>query len=60
MAKNPPANAGDAWFDHGSVRSPGEGNGNPLQCSWLENPMEGRAWWATIHGVTKELDKLNN
>ena len=31
----------------------GEGNGNPLQCSCLENPMDGGAWWAAIHGVTK-------
>ena len=37
----------------GSGRSPGGGNGNPLQCSCLENPMDGGAWWATVHGVTK-------
>ena len=38
----------------GSGRSPGEGNGNPLQYSCLENPMDGGAWWATlVHGVTK-------
>ena len=36
--------------------SPGEGNGNPLQYSCLENPMDRGAWWATVHGVTKELD----
>ena len=35
----------------GSGRSPGEGNGNPLQYSCLENPMDGRAWQATVHGV---------
>ena len=34
-------------------RSPGEGNGNLLQYSCLENPMDGGAWWATVHGVTK-------
>ena len=34
-----------------SGRSPGEGNGNPLQYSCLENPMDGGAWWATVHGV---------
>ena len=34
-------------------RSPGEGNGNPLQYSCLENPMDGGVWWATVHGVTK-------
>ena len=38
-----------------SGRSPGEGNGNPLQYSCLENPMDGGAWWATVHGVP-ELD----
>ena len=37
----------------GSGRSPGEGNGNSLQYSCLENPMDGEAWWATIHGITK-------
>ena len=47
--KNPPANAGDM----GSGRSPGEGNGNPLQYSCLENPMDRGAWWATVHGVTR-------
>ena len=36
-------------------RSPGEGNGNPLQYSCLENPMEGGAWWATVHGVTESV-----
>ena len=34
----------------------GEGNGNPLQYSCLENPMDGGAWWAVVHGVTKESD----
>ena len=41
--------------DHGSIpvsgRSPGEGNGNPLQYSCLENSMDGGAWWAAVHGV---------
>ena len=46
-------NAGDLGSIPGSRRSPGEGNGNPLQCSCLENPMDGGAWWATVHGVTK-------
>ena len=54
MVKNPPANAGDTG-DTGSIpglgRSPGGGNGNPLQYSCLENPMDRRAWWATFHGV---------
>ena len=37
----------------------GEGNGNPLQCSCLENPMDGGAWWATIHGVAKSRTQLS-
>ena len=56
VVKNPPANAGDAR-DMGSIlglgRSPGEGNGSPLQYSCLENSKNRGAWWATIHGVTK-------
>ena len=39
-----------------SGRSPGEGNGNPLQYSCLENPMNRGAWWAMVHGLGKELD----
>ena len=58
MVKNPPAYAGDAE-DVGSIpgsgRSLGEGNGNPLQDSCLGNPMDRRAWWATVHGDA-ELD----
>ena len=49
-------NAGLLGSIPGSGGSPGEGNGNPLQYSCLENPMDGGAWWATIHGVAKELD----
>ena len=48
-----PANAGDLGSIPGSGRSPAEGNGNPLQYSCLENPMDREAWWATVHGVTK-------
>ena len=59
MLKNLPANVRDAR-DVGLItgwgRSPGEGNGTPLQYSCLENPMDGGAWWATAHGVTKESD----
>ena len=44
----------------GSGRSPGEGNGNPLQYSCLENPMNRGAWWATVHGVTKSWTRLSN
>ena len=56
VVKNLPANAGDMGLIPGSGRSPGEGNGNPLQYSCLENPMDRGAWWATVHGVTKESD----
>ena len=54
--KNPPANAGDTGSIPGSGGSPGGGNGNPLQCSCLENPMDRGAWWATVHGAAKESD----
>ena len=37
-----------------------EGNGNPLQYSCLENPMDGEAWWATVHGVTKSQTRLSD
>ena len=56
MVENPPANAGDAGSIHGSGRSPGEGNGNPLQYSCLGNPMGRGAWWTTVHEISKELD----
>ena len=39
-------------------RSPGEGNGNPLQCSWLENPRGGGAWWASVYGVAQSRTQL--
>ena len=54
--KNPTANAGDAGLIPGSGRSSGEGNGNPLQHSCLENPMDRGAWWATVHRFAKESD----
>ena len=53
MVKNPPANAGDVGSISGSGKSPGEGNGNPLQYSYLGNPMDRGAWQATVHGVEK-------
>ena len=46
-------NAGDSGLIPGSGNSSGEGNGNPLQYSRLKNPMDRRAWWATVHGVTE-------
>ena len=56
VVKNPPANAGDAG-DSGSIPglgiSLGGGHGNPLQYSSLKNPMDRRAWRATVHGVAK-------
>ena len=48
VVKNPPASAGDADSIPGSGRSPGVGNGNPLQYSCLGNPMDRGAWWATV------------
>ena len=53
-------NAGDPGSIPGSGRSPGEGNGNPLQYSCLENPMEGGAWWAVVHGVSKSRTRLSD
>ena len=56
MVKNLPANAGDVGSILGLGRSPGGGNGNPLQYSCLENYVDRRAWWAMVHGGHKELD----
>ena len=62
VVKNLPTNAGDVR-DVGSVpgsgRSPGEGNGNPLQYPCLENPMDRGAWWAIVHGVVKSQTRLS-
>ena len=52
-------NAGDLGSIPGLGRSPGEGNGNPLQNSCLENPMDGGAWWATVHRVAKSQTRLS-
>ena len=57
--KAPACNAGDPGSIPGLGSSPGEGNGNPLQYSCLENPMDGRAWWATVHGVAKSWARLS-
>ena len=53
-------NAGDLGSIPESGRSPGEGNGNPLQFSCLENPMDGGGWWATVHGVAKSQTRLSD
>ena len=53
MVNNPPARAGDVGWIPGSGRTSGEGNGNPLQYSCLENPMDRGAWWTTVHGVKR-------
>ena len=63
MVKNSPANAGDAR-DTGLIlesgRSPGGGNGNPLQYSCLENSMDRGTWWATFHGIAKSQTQLSS
>ena len=51
MIKNPPARAGDAVSSPGSGRSPGEGNGNPLRYSCLQNAIDRGTWPATVRGV---------
>ena len=63
VVKNPPANVGDVGSSPGSGRSPGEGNGNPLQYSCLENARDRGAWWATVqraghNSATKTTTKL--
>ena len=63
VVKNPPAMVGDTRVMGsvpGSGRSPGGGNGNPLQYSCLENPMDRGAWWATVHGATKSRTWRSN
>ena len=56
--KESTCNARDTALICGSGRSPGGGNGNPLQYSCLGNPMDGEARWATAHGVAKESDRV--
>ena len=63
MVKNPPARAGDARDKSsipGSGRSPGEGNDNLLQYSYLENSMDRGAWWAAVHGVSENRTLLSD
>ena len=63
VVKNPPARAGD-MRDTGLIpglgRSPGEGNGNPLQYSCLENSIDRGTWWAAVHGVAKSQTRLSD
>ena len=61
VVKNPPASTGDArdmGWTPGSGKSLGEGNGNPSQYSCLGNSRNGGAWWATVHGITKNQTQL--
>ena len=63
MVKNPPANAGatgDVGSIAGSGKSPGGGNGNPLQYCCLENPLDRGAWRTTVHSITKSQIQLSS
>ena len=60
VIKNSLTNAGGTGLIPGSGRSPGEGNGNPLQYPCLGNPMDRGAWWATVHGVSKSQILLSD
>ena len=52
--------AGDPGLIPESGKSPGEGNGKPIQCSCLENPMDRGAWWAAVHGILKSQAQLRD
>ena len=58
--KESACNAGDLGSIPGSERAPGERNGNPLQYSCLENPMDREAWQATVHGTAKSWTRLSD
>ena len=60
VGKDSTCNAGDPGSIPGWGRSPGEGSGNPLQYSCLENPMDRGAWQATVHGVAKSWTRLSD
>ena len=60
LGKESACNVGDPGSILGLGRSPGEGNGNLLQYSCLENFMDRGAWWAPVHGVTKSQTQLND
>ena len=53
-------NTGERGLIPGSVRFPGGGHGNSLQCSCLENPMDRGAWWVTVHGIAKSQTRLSD
>ena len=59
MVKNLPVNVGDVDLIPGSGRSPGERNGNTLQHSWLENPVDRGAWWASVHRAAESQKQLS-
>ena len=59
MVKNLPVNVGDVDLIPGSGRSPGEKNSNTLQHSWLENPVDRGAWWASVHRAAKSQKQLS-
>ena len=59
-SKESACNEGDLGSVPGLGRSPGGGNGNPLQYSYLENPMDRGAWWAAAHGVSKSWTQLSD
>ena len=60
MVKHLPANVGNLGLILGPGTSPGEGNGNSLQYSCLENSMDGGAWLATVHGIAKSWTRLSS
>ena len=60
LVKNPLASAGDTSSNPGSGTSPEEGNGNPLQYSYLENPIDTGAWQTAVHGVVKSQIRLSD
>ena len=59
VVKNLSANTGDSGLIPGSGRSPGVGNGNPLQYSCLQKPMNRGAWWVTVRGVAKSWTQMS-
>ena len=60
MVKASACSVGDPGSISESGRSPGEGNGNPLQYSCLENSMDGGTWWTTVHGVAKSRTRQSD